>query len=149
MIALRLKRRIANLATIISLLIAVSAMGAWIIPAPAWGRWRALQRPHTSYFADVSGGYLTLRIARVYPEPGLPATARWQWFGSHHSFASVGSITDQSFFSRIGLITTFERIPYSIIDEDPYVTSGIMPFRADPAARAGADPAATKPAMSG
>src|SRR6476659_8739931 len=123
MIMLRLKRRIANLATIVSLLIAVATMGAWIIPAPAWGRWRALQGPYTSYIADVSDGYLTLRIARVYPEPGLPATARWQWFGSDYSFSAVGTIADQSFFSRIGLITTFEHIPYSINDEEPNVVS--------------------------
>jgi hypothetical protein len=113
MIALRLKRRIANLATIASLLICLGAIGLWILTTFGWGHYTALQGPHTSYIAGISGGYLTLQIAGVRPDPERPATAGWQWFGGSHFFNPTGSLDDKSMFSRVGLISTLERIPYS------------------------------------
>ena len=128
-----LKRRTANLATIASLLICLGAIGLWILTTFGWGRYTALQGPHTSYIAGVSGGYLTLQIAGVRPDPERPATEGWQWFcGSVFYITPTGSLADKSIFSRIGLISTLERIPYSdgMLENDPNVVKGGMSINA-------------------
>src|SRR6266571_4385141 len=107
--ALRLKRRIVNLAMITSLLIALTAIAAWGITSIGWGHWTALQGPHTSYIATLSGGYLTFQIASIHPDPERPATAGWQWLGGPvFPFVAAGTLQDKSVFSRVGLMTTLE-----------------------------------------
>jgi hypothetical protein len=128
-----MKRRLVNLSAFGSLLICVCAAGAWMITTNGWGYWRALQGPHRSYIASLTGGYLVFQIAGVSPDRERPATAGWQWFGGPDlGYFAAGTISDRSIFSRVGLISTLERIPYNdgFMDIQPNAVKNSMSIQA-------------------
>jgi hypothetical protein len=120
-------RRLATLAARASLVLCV-AMVALCLFSIGWGRWTALQGPHLSYIASLSQGNLCFQIATVSPDSQRPATWRWRWISGSvpgsGTAASIGSVTDGSLWSRLGLIRTLEQVPYSdgVIDRNPMVT---------------------------
>jgi hypothetical protein len=124
------RRRIANLATAASLLIGAGALAAWVVTADDSGRWAVVQGPHTSFVGRLSAGDLTFQIASVSPDPERPATAGWQWFGGESLRPPGSPLADASPWSRVGLITTLEVIPYSdgvgVATGDPTVVSQLF-----------------------
>jgi hypothetical protein len=126
-----LRRRFASMTTMASLIACSIATAAWISTGIGWGRYAALQGPHHSCIATVSNGYLVFQLAEVRPDPERPATARLRCFGGlpSLSYVPVGSIADASLWSRVALISTVERIPYSdgVLDEDPNVLAVSIP----------------------
>jgi hypothetical protein len=121
-----MKRRRLILPTL-SLLLCLLASAAWARTATGWSHWAAVQGPYSSYIATLSGGYLTIQIASLAPDPEAPAAAHWQTLnGPVLPFSPVGVITDASPWSRLGLIRTVEHIPYGngIDDQDPNIVQG-------------------------
>jgi hypothetical protein len=117
------KRRLATLAAVASLVLCVAALGLWLLTSVGWGRWTAVQGPTTSYIASLSRGNLSIQIASISPDSQRPATWRWRWI-SGTVWDSIGSLRDASSWSRVGLIRTLEFIPYSDgeLDRDPMIS---------------------------
>lgn len=108
----RIRSAFADLAVALSLIIGIAAAAAWGLTSNGWGQFAALQGPNISYVITLIGGSLSIQVARVSPDPERPETSRWHFFCGNTDNFSFDPLADTSGWSRFGLVSTIQRIPY-------------------------------------
>jgi hypothetical protein len=107
-----MKRSLLNFGTLVSLILCGAGTLAWLLTSLGCGYYTVWQGPNRSCVVSVLAGSLSLQVAHVSPDRQRPATFRLQRFGGTDTHTFNPS-ADTSGWSRIGLISTIQRIPYN------------------------------------
>jgi hypothetical protein len=85
----------------------------WLLTALGWRRFTAWQGPESSLVVSIIAGNLVVQSGTLSPDSERPATARRQWYWGKVDEYSYNPMADATGWSRLGLVRSLQRIPYS------------------------------------